>query len=74
MLISICARKGVLKMLMSFVQYLRDIKAELKHVNWPSKKQATIYTILVILISLFVSVYLGVFDYIFANLLSKIIG
>ncbi len=58
---------------MSFIQYLRDTKAELSHVSWPTKKQTVIYTALVIGISAFVAVYLGVFDFVFKNILSKII-
>jgi len=56
---------------MSLIQYLKDTKAELKHVSWPSRKQTLIYTSLVIAISVFVAVYLGVFDFVFSSLLFK---
>jgi len=58
---------------MSFIQYLKDTKAELKHVSWPTRKQTMIYTILVIVISFFTALYLGLFDFVFKNLLDKIV-
>lgn len=44
------------------LNYLRATRGELKHVSWPTQKQIVIYTILVILISLFTAVYLGILD------------
>ena len=58
---------------MSFIQYLRDTKAELSRVSWPSKRQTMIYTALVVLVSLFMAIYLGIFDYLFTNILSRIV-
>ena len=74
MLYYTCAQRGVLKMLMSFIQYLKDTKAELSHVSWPSKRQTAIYTALVIVVSFFTAIYLGVFDYLFTNILTKIVS
>lgn len=54
-----------------FIQYIRDTRGELKHVSWPTTKQATVYTVLVIAISLFVAVLLGFFDFVFTNALDK---
>lgn len=48
-----------------FIDYLKDTKAELKHVSWPTRRQATVATILVILISIFVAAFTGVFDALF---------
>ena len=53
------------------IQYIRDTRGELKHVSWPTTKQATIFTILVIVISLVISALLGLFDFIFTGLLNK---
>lgn len=49
----------------NFSNYLRDTAAEMKQVSWPTQKQAFFYTILVIIISLIVSLFLGAFDYVF---------
>ena len=58
---------------MKFIDYLRETRAEMKHVSWPSRKQAIVYTAFVIVISLVVGGILGVFDYIFSLLLENII-
>ena len=54
-------------------QYLKDTQAELRHVAWPTQTQTIVYTILVVFISLLISVYLGLFDYLFTSALSTII-
>ncbi len=51
---------------MSFTQYLKDTKAEMKHVNWPTRSQAINYTVLVIVMSVVVAVVIGVFDAFFS--------
>ena len=58
---------------MSIVQYLKDTQAELRHVAWPTRLQTIVYTILVALISIFVALYLGLFDYLFTSGLAKIL-
>lgn len=58
---------------MSFIQYLKDTRSELRHVAWPTRLQTIIYTILVIVLSLFVAAYLGFFDYIFTTLLARVL-
>lgn len=44
---------------------MKEIKAELVHVVWPSRKQTVYYTILVIVLSIVVAYFLGLFDFIF---------
>ena len=48
---------------MKLVDYLRETKGELKHVSWPTKKQAIIFTVLVIIISVVTSLILSGFDF-----------
>lgn len=59
---------------MSIVNYLRDTRAELKHVIWPTRSQAIWYTVGVIVVSVLVAAYLGFFDYLFTLGLAKLIG
>ena len=54
--------------------YVRDTAAEMKHVTWPTQKQAFAYTALVIGISGIVAVYLGIFDYLFTKVLNILMG
>lgn len=58
---------------MSLVNYIRDTKAELKHVSWPTRKQAIAFTILTVIISIVVAFYLGFFDFVFSLILEQII-
>jgi len=47
--------------------YFKATIAEMKQVTWPTQKQAFLYTILVIVISVLVSLFLGAFDYVFGE-------
>lgn len=55
---------------MGVIQYIKDTKGELKHVSWPTRQQTTWFTVVVVVISVAVAAYLGVLDFIFAELLS----
>jgi len=54
-------------------QYIQDSIAEMKKVTWPTKKQTYNYTLLVIVVSLALAIFLGALDYIFNWLLQLII-
>jgi len=58
---------------MKFIEYIKETKAELRHVSWPSRNQAIGFTVVTVAVSVFVAVYLGVFDYLFAQLLKVVI-
>lgn len=51
--------------------FLREARIELSRVNWPSQKQLIRYTILVIVISLLVAVFLGSLDLLFSYLVEQ---
>lgn len=51
---------------MSLINYIKETKGELKHVSWPTKKQSIWFTVIVIVVSLAVSFFLGFFDFIFS--------
>lgn len=54
--------------------YLKGVKAELKKVIWPSKKQTVNYTAVVILISIIVALMVYILDFVFAGLLNLIVS
>jgi preprotein translocase SecE subunit len=58
----------------AFIQYLRDVRAELTHVSWPSRAQAIGYTGLVIAIVIIVALLLGASDFIFTLGLEKFLN
>jgi preprotein translocase subunit SecE len=55
------------------VNYVISAKAELKKVAWPTKKEATRHTLIVIGVSLFGAAFLGLLDYLFSRVLSIIL-
>jgi preprotein translocase subunit SecE len=59
---------------MFLTQYLKETQAELKHTSWPTKRQTVVFTVVVVLISIAVSVLLGFFDFVFSKLLNLIIN
>ena len=59
---------------MSFIQYLKDVQNEVKHVSWPTQKQTVIFTVIVMIISLLTAFYLGAFDFLLTKLLEIFLG
>ena len=60
-----------------FVKFFRGVKAELKKVVWPTRKELINYTIVVFLVTIFIALLIYVFDAIFAqliNMLLRIVG
>lgn len=55
-------------------EYLKETKIELKHVIWPSRRQTFYSTLIVIVLSIVVAYYLGVFDVLFTKGLEKLIS
>ena len=55
-------------------EYLKETKTELKHVIWPSRSQTFYYTLFVIILSVLIAYYLGIFDFIFSKGLEKILN
>ena len=53
--------------------YLTETRAEMRKVNWPTRKQAAAFTALVVAISLITAFYLGAFDYLFRLIVRTII-
>jgi preprotein translocase subunit SecE len=59
---------------MKITNYIKNVRAELKHVNWPTRAQAIGYTVIVIVFSAIIAALLGVFDFIFSGILQKLIS
>jgi preprotein translocase subunit SecE len=53
--------------------FLKEVKLEIKKVNWPTQKETIRDTLTVILVSIVVAVFLGGVDFIFTRLLNKFI-
>jgi len=55
------------------INFIKEAKAELLKVNWPTKKQTINYTLIILGISLAVAIFLGGLDYLFSEILKKYI-
>ncbi|HAI74597.1 MAG TPA: preprotein translocase subunit SecE [Candidatus Moranbacteria bacterium] len=55
------------------IQFIKEAKAELAKVNWPTKQQTINYTLIVIGISLAMAFFLGGLDFIFEYILKTFI-
>jgi preprotein translocase subunit SecE len=55
-----------------FINFLKETKAELKKVTWPSRNEVTSTTIVVILATVFFGFYLFFMDIIFSWVISQI--
>lgn len=57
----------------TLMQYFKEVRGEMIHVTWPTRHQAIIYTAVVVGVSLATAAYLGIWDYIFAAIIQRII-
>ncbi len=55
------------------INYLRDVRSELRHVSWPSRRLTVVYTLVVIGISLATAIYLGLLDFVFTTGVQQVI-
>jgi preprotein translocase subunit SecE len=53
--------------------YFKDVRAEMKHVSWPTRRLVVVYSAVVIVVSLATAVYLGLLDYVFSTVIRAII-
>lgn len=59
---------------MNLLKYLKETRAELTRVVFPSVRQTVSYTIIVIFLSIFVAFLLGGADFIFREGLTKLLS
>jgi preprotein translocase subunit SecE len=55
-------------------EYFRDTRGELRKVSWPTRKQATNLTLIVLAVTAVMAAFLGAIDFIFATLVSMIVS
>ncbi|MFA6432765.1 MAG: preprotein translocase subunit SecE [Candidatus Paceibacterota bacterium] len=53
-----------------FSNYIKDTRAEMSHVNWPTRDETIRFTAAVIAVSILTAVLLSVSDFVFARLLT----
>lgn len=55
------------------IEFLKEVRIELKRVTWPTRQQTIKYTLIVIGLSLGVAAFLGGLDFLFTWLLDKFV-
>ena len=55
------------------INFLKEVKEEMGKVNWPNKKEVFKNTLIVTGISVVLAAFLGGLDFLFTNLLNKLI-
>lgn len=56
------------------VVFLREVRAELVKVNWPSQQELVGSTSVVIVLSIVLAVFIGLVDFLLSGLLSFLLG
>lgn len=54
---------------MNILSYLKEVRVELTKVTWPTRKEATYLTLVILVASLATGLYVGGLDLLFTNLL-----
>ena len=55
------------------IQFLREVKIELKKVTWPSRKQTMGSTLVVIILVMIISLFLGLVDFSLSKLIQVVL-
>ncbi len=56
------------------IQFLREVKAELKKVTWPARKQTIGSTVVVLILVMIISFFLGLVDIGLSNIVQLVLG
>ena len=56
------------------VRYLKETRAELRKVSWPTRQQATNLTIIVLAVTIVMAIFLGVVDLVFAAVIRLLVS
>jgi preprotein translocase subunit SecE len=55
-------------------EYFASVRAEVSRVSWPSRREVLTFTVLVILLTLVLGVYLGLVDLVLQNFLRLLLA
>lgn len=64
----------VVKRIGGLVNYLKEVRAELSKVVWPKREEVIKLTLIVIIISVIVGIYVGVLDFVFTKGLEVVLA
>jgi preprotein translocase subunit SecE len=55
-------------------EYFKDTRGEIRKVSWPTRKQATNLTLIVLAVTAVMAAFLGALDFLFAQLIRLIVS
>ena len=58
----------------SLATYLKNVRGEMAHVVWPDRNQAIRHTILIVIISALVALFITGLDYVFTGVVARLFG
>ncbi len=58
----------------ALVRYLKETRAEIRKVSWPTREEATNLTVIVLAVTIAMAIFLGAVDLVFASLIRLIIS
>lgn len=50
---------------MKLITFFRSVRREFKHISWPTQHETIAYTVAVVVLTLAIAYYLGLFDWLF---------
>lgn len=56
------------------LKFLKEVRSELKRVVWPTRQEAIRLTMVVVIVSALVGVYIGALDYILTRVMALFVG
>lgn len=70
---SFCYNLRLDQRMKSVVTFFSEVKSELSKVTWPKREEVVRLTLIVFLVSGIVGVYVGLLDYLFTSILTKVL-
>ena len=58
----------------ALIAYLKHVREEFAHIVWPTNRTALAHTLVVIFIAVVMAVLIGLLDYLFGSVVSRIAG
>jgi preprotein translocase subunit SecE len=55
-------------------QFLRDVVSEIKRVSWPTRKELTRYSVVVVITVIFIAIYFAIIDLGISKIIRMILG
>ncbi len=64
---------NLLGLVSKLIRFLKEVKLEIKKVNWPTRENVIRYTLIIIVSPLIIAAFLGGLDVVFTSILNKFV-